>query len=207
MGWEQGRQSLQAAGQAGRHLTPAELVLRNSRTGSDGIDSDEEAAIRRLPRSSPELRVRRRPPLLVATTSQPPPPLLQPGGGGARALLNKYSVSGGPTALAPPAMGWGLQASAAQERRGPDLQSRRVSWKAVDDAKGSSTMLPVRTGSGNANGLHSGGGAADLSSSDDAAKGDFGVPAVKYQPPIAEPEKGPVGLDMVIMVVERLKER
>jgi hypothetical protein len=96
-------------------------------------------------------------------------------------------------------MGWGLQASAAQERRGLDLQSRRVSWKAVDDAKGSSTMLPVRTGSGNANGLHSGGGAADLSSSDEADKGD--------QPPLSEPEKGPGGLDLVIMVVERLKER
>ncbi len=46
-----------------------------------------------------------------------------------------------------------------------------------------------------------------MSRLNDADKGDNVVPAVKYHPPpLAKPEKGPDGLDMVIMAVERLEE-
>jgi hypothetical protein len=203
----QSRQNQQATGYAGRHLTPAELVLRNSRSrgSGDDDDSDEEAAIRLMPRSSPDIRHRWRPqPTLVpvVSASQPPPPLLLPGGGGAQALLRKYSMSGGPTALAPPAMGWGQQDTAVLEHLRTDDRQRRVSWKAINEKEGSFSMLPARTD-------HGLGGAvtADLSSSDEPENGGITVPALVRRNPVTKDGGSAGSLEIVLGVVELLKER
>ena len=113
-------------------------------------------------------------------------------------------MAGGPTALAPPAMGWGPPATAfLPENPRTDGQQRRVSWKAVDERKGKFSTLPVRTG-------HGVGGTADLSSSDETDDGAITVPALVSRDPLAAKNgaDGSAGsLKLVLDVVERLKER